>query len=124
MSAESFICPRCATICRHPLEIYFRWCPKCKQVTGPPREIQARVQTPWSVIRDNQDDCMIAIQGHHPVPVAKLQALPPWRALMIAEIAWQAGVPLEHGTVEQLKTEASAVGGEGVLGRWWEREAS
>jgi hypothetical protein len=122
---DSFVCPRCAHIAWHPLEIYFRWCPKCRAVTGTPRqcphETQARVRAPWQIIRDNEDDCLIAIENGRPLRTDRLQALPPWRAVMLAYVAQKAGVALEQGTVEQLKAEASAVGGEGTLGRWWER---
>lgn len=68
-----------------------------------------------------QDDCLIAIEDGRPVPAGKLGALPPWRAVLIARVAARAGVPLERGTVEQLRAEAADVGGEGSLGQWWER---
>lgn len=69
----------------------------------------------------NQDDCLLAIEDGNPVPAAKLGKLPPWRAVMIARIAEKAGVPLERGTAAQVHAEASAVGGAGTLGQWWER---
>lgn len=68
-----------------------------------------------------QDDCLIAVEDGRPVPAAALQSLPPWRAVMCARLAAKAGVPLERGTVAQIESEARAVGGDGVLGDWWER---
>jgi hypothetical protein len=69
----------------------------------------------------NQDECLLAIEDGNPVPVARLRALPPWRAVMLARIAAKAGVPLERGTVDQIQAEAREVGGAGALGPWWER---
>jgi hypothetical protein len=79
----------------------------------------------WPGIRDNQDDCLIAVEDGHPVPTKALLALPPWRAVLMARVAQRAGVPLEQGTVDQIKAEAFAVTvtGSGKLGNWWEREA-
>lgn len=71
----------------------------------------------------NQDDCLLAIEDGHPVPAARLRALPPWRAVMMARIAARAGVPLELGTLDQLHAEAKEAGGSGTPGPWWERPA-
>lgn len=75
----------------------------------------------WGAIRDNQDDCLIAIENGRPVPVKALLALPPWRAVLMARVAAKAGVALERGTLEQIVAEAVAVTGSGQLGSWWER---
>lgn len=69
----------------------------------------------------HQDDCLIAISDGDPLPTAALLALPPWRAVLLARVADRAGVRLEQGTLPQLVAEASAVGGEGRLGEWWQR---
>lgn len=125
-----FICPRCAHICTHALEIAFGWCPVCRAYTGPegaPRLVPPPPPLPESTRREimiAQDDCLIAMENRKPVPVAKLQALPPWRAVALARIADQAGLALERGTVEQIAAEAREVGGDGTLGDWWLREAS
>lgn len=42
---------------------------------------------------------------------------------MVARLAEKAGVGMEQGVVPQIVAEARAVGGDGVLGKWWEREA-
>jgi hypothetical protein len=77
----------------------------------------------WPAIRDNQDDCLIAIEDGNPLPVKALLALPPWRAVLMARVAEKAGVPMERGSVEQIRAEAVAVTGSGKLGSWWERRA-
>jgi hypothetical protein len=69
----------------------------------------------WSKINMNQDNCLIAIEDGKPVPARYLGALPPWRAVLIARVAERANVPLEGGTVEELRAEAHRVGGEGTL---------
>lgn len=69
----------------------------------------------------NQDDCLLAIEDGRPVPAAKLAKLPPWRAVMLGRIAAKAGVPLERGTLGQLRAEAAEAGGSGTLGQWWDR---
>lgn len=124
--AGSFICPRCAQIAWHPLEVYFRWCPKCQAVTGNPRqcihESHVRVTQPWERIRENEDRCLIAIEGRNPLPVQALLALPPWRAVMLARVAQLAGTGLERGTCEQIEAEARSVTGTGQLGEWWARK--
>jgi hypothetical protein len=83
----------------------------------------------WKIIRNMQDDCLIALENGDPLPTAALQALPPWRAVMLARIAVAlGGVPaLEHGTLAQLETEAKAVmrnaellGEQQQLGNWWD----
>ncbi len=123
MTGESFICPRCAAICQHPLEVYFRWCPRCEIVTGAPRPTaEPQPREAWTVIRDNMDDCLLAIRRRQLLPVTALRMLPPYRAVMMAEVALCADVGLEKGTFAQLKDEALAVGGAGTLGSWWERE--
>ena len=63
-----------------------------------------------------QDDCLIAIEEKKPVPVDKLQQLPPWHAVMIARLAAMCGGSLERGTVGQMVAEAVAVGGSAELG--------
>jgi hypothetical protein len=68
-----------------------------------------------------QDDCLIAIEDGNPLPVELLLKLPPWRAVLVARVAQRAKVPLEKGTVDQLISEARAVGGDGKLGNYWER---
>jgi len=68
-----------------------------------------------------QDDCLIAIEDGHPLRADRLLKLPPWRAVLVARVAQRAKVPLEKGTVDQLIAEASAVGGNGKLGNYWER---
>ena len=120
---EAWICPRCSTICRHKLEIYFRWCPRCGEVTGTPRPCPHPppvTEETWKSIRNNTDDCLIAIENWKPLPTKALQALPPWRAATLARVADACLVDLEDGTVEQLLAEARRVGGEGKLGNWWE----
>jgi hypothetical protein len=74
----------------------------------------------WRRMMDLQDDCLIAMSRGHPLPVHKLQGLPPWRAVLIARVAAKAGIPLEHGSLEQLVAEARKVTGSGKLGSWWE----
>lgn len=66
-----------------------------------------------------QDDLLISITDRRPLPTRLLRALPPYRALMIARIACQAGVGLEQGDVDQLAAEAARVGGGQRLGDWW-----
>jgi hypothetical protein len=68
----------------------------------------------------HQDDCLIAISQGRSVPTRHLQSLPPWRAALIARVADRAGIPLEHGTLDQLVAEAARVTGAGRLGYWWE----
>lgn len=68
-----------------------------------------------------QDDLLIAIQDGEPLPVKILQRMPPFRALLIARIAEQAGTGLEKGTVQQLEAEAKDAQSGGVLGEWWNR---
>lgn len=125
--APAFICPRCGCICRHALEIYFQWCPVCAAVTGlpaQPPESEGTPELPWRLIQRNQDTCMIAIENSKPLPTAALQALPPWRAVMLARIAHAAGLGLEQGSIEQITAEARQVTGAGKLGDWWLKEAS
>jgi hypothetical protein len=62
-----------------------------------------------------QDVCLIAITDGQPVPAASLGQLPPWRAVLIARVAERAGIPLEGGSVAQLRAEAARVGGAGQL---------
>jgi hypothetical protein len=62
-----------------------------------------------------QDICLIAIEDGKPIPSRALAVLPPWRAVLIARVADKAGVPLQHGTLDELVAEAKRVGGEGVL---------
>lgn len=69
----------------------------------------------------NQDDCLIAITDERPLPVKALQALPPYRAVLLTRVAYQAGGCLEFGSLEDLIAEADAVGGDGTLGEWWRR---
>jgi hypothetical protein len=123
VSEPVFVCPRCAHFTQHPLEVYFQWCSVCKTVTGIPRKCAHETQPviPWQSIRDNQDDCLIAIQRRNPLPVKALKALPPWRAVMMATVANRACITLERGTLAQIHAEAVAVGGDGKLGDWWER---
>lgn len=124
---DAFVCPRCGCICRHALEIFFRWCPVCKGVTGVPRtppQSEATPELPWRLIRDAQDVCMIAMESERPLPTGALSSLPPWRAVMLARIAAAAGIGLEAGTLDQLVAEAREVTGAGKLGDWWLREAS
>lgn len=68
-----------------------------------------------------QDDCLIAIEDGNPLRADRLLKLPPWRAVLVARVAERAGVPLERGTVVQLIAEAREVGGDGELGKYWER---
>jgi hypothetical protein len=70
-----------------------------------------------------QDDLLISIEDGKPLASSKLQRLPPWRAVMVARLAEKAGIAMEQGAVSQIVAEARAVGGDGVLGKWWEREA-
>ena len=123
-SAEAFICPRCSRICFHPLEVFFRWCPECGTVTGIPRacEHPPPERTPLRDLHANQDRCLIAIENGQSLPTKVLQALPPFRATMVAHVANLAGIGLEDGTYEQLWKEAVAVGGSGTLGDWWLKE--
>jgi hypothetical protein len=62
-----------------------------------------------------QDICLIAIEDGNPVPARHLRTLPPWRAVLIARVAERASVPIEGGTVEELRLEAYRVGAEGTL---------
>jgi hypothetical protein len=87
-------------------------------------------ETRWRIIRNSQDDCLIALENGSPLPTAALQALPPWRAVMLARIAVAlGGVPaLEDGTLAQIEGEAKSVmrnaeleAGQQVLGDWWTR---
>lgn len=68
-----------------------------------------------------QDDCFFAIVEGRPMPARSLKQLPPWRAVMLAEVAARAGVGLELGTLAQLTAEAAAAGATGKLGDWWKR---
>jgi hypothetical protein len=69
-----------------------------------------------------QDDLLLSITDCKALESAKLQKLPPWRAFMIACVAEQAGIPLEHGTVDQIQAEAREKTGAGILGDWWKRD--
>lgn len=82
---------------------------------------QESMHAAWPAIRDNQDDCLLAIEDGKPLPVRALQALPPWRAVMLAGLAARLGIPLERGNLRQLHAEARAIGGDRVLGDWWLR---
>jgi hypothetical protein len=62
-----------------------------------------------------QDRCLIDIEDGRPLRADVLQHLPPWRAVLLARVAERAGIPLEGGTVEQLRAEAARVGGDGTL---------
>lgn len=68
-----------------------------------------------SLVYQKQDVCLIAIERGTPVPARILADLPPFRATLIAGVAERAGVPLEGGTYNELRLEASRVGGEGEL---------
>lgn len=70
---------------------------------------------------DAMDDLIIDISDGHLMRTPPLQALPPWRAAMMARLGEKASVTLQNGTVEQLVAEARRVGGDGVLGDWWLR---
>ena len=47
------------------------------------------------------DDCLLAITDGHPIPTKALQALPPWRAVMLARVAAKAGAPVEFVVPEE-----------------------
>lgn len=78
----------------------------------------------WQDMYAVQDDCLIAIEDGDPLPSVKLRQLPPWRAVLVARVAQRAGIPLEHGSLEQLIAEARKVTGSGRLGAWWETKIS
>jgi hypothetical protein len=58
-----------------------------------------------------QDDLLISISDGTPLSDSTLRLLPPWRAVLIARVASRAGVPLEHGTLNELVGEATRIGG-------------
>lgn len=62
-----------------------------------------------------QDECLLAITDGYPLPARALQALPPWRAVLLGLVAARAGVSLQVGTLQQLIDEARRVGGDGTL---------
>lgn len=80
----------------------------------------------------HQDECLVAIENYKPVPTEHLRALPPWRAVLIANVAAKAATGtmhkvLEDGTPEQVGERARAVTSslhtEGTLGQWWPKAA-
>lgn len=61
-----------------------------------------------------QDDCLIAIQDGRPIPEQSLRLLPPWRAVLMADVAVRAGCfPAEAAA--SLRQEAIEIGGTGTL---------
>lgn len=65
------------------------------------------------------DNCLLAVTDGKPVPTAALSDLPPYRALMLARVAEKAGIPLQDGTVDQMKAAARTVTG-GAGPGWWQ----
>lgn len=62
-----------------------------------------------------QDDCLVAMSSATPkVHVHQIRRLPPWRAVMIARIAWKAGL-LQRRDLDAMVREAQLVGGTGEL---------
>lgn len=64
-----------------------------------------------------QDDIMLSIIDEKPITIEMLERLPPWRAVMFANVADKANAKLEIPVV-QLKELASTVGGGCTLERW------
>lgn len=64
----------------------------------------------------HQDDCLLAIADGEPLPPDALRKLPPWRAVMLARIARNAGVVTDL-ELSILTTEAREVGGLGGSGK-------
>ena len=64
-----------------------------------------------------QDDCLISITDHRPLPAQSLRALPPWRAVLIARIANLAGITTtdDGHDLDEIVLEAQIVGGSGAL---------
>lgn len=65
------------------------------------------------------DDVLLAIADGGLILTSSLQALPPWRAVLLARVGIHAGAALQNGTYDQLSAAARKVGGDGVLGDWW-----
>lgn len=63
---------------------------------------------------NNQEDCLLAISDGKPLPLDKLLALPPWRAVLIARIAVRAHV-FSQFSLDVLVDNARRVGGNGDL---------
>jgi hypothetical protein len=62
-----------------------------------------------------QDDILLSIEDGKPIPTKAINALPPWRAVMLCRVADKAGARLQHGTLEELIAMAREVGGDGYL---------
>jgi len=121
MSLLAIVCPRCAAALS-PSTVACEFCGYVFQ--NAPLPDPDRSEGAWRRRDDlmaNQDDCLIAITEGEPLPVRAVQALPPWRAVMIARVASLADTDLERGSLTQLEAEARDVGGGGMLGDWWER---
>jgi hypothetical protein len=60
------------------------------------------------------DDCLIAIQDGRQIPESALRQLPPWRAVLIADVAVKSGYYPAHAAAA-LRSEARRIGGNGML---------
>lgn len=65
-------------------------------------------------IYHTQDDCLVDIADGKQINETKLRLLPPWRAVLIANIAVKAGAMAQEA-YEKLKAQAAEVGGKGTL---------
>lgn len=61
-----------------------------------------------------QDHILLSIQDGMPVPKKELRELPPWRAVLLADVAVKAGL-LDAEYAIKLREEAIKVGGVGSL---------
>lgn len=61
-----------------------------------------------------QDDCLVDIADGKQINETKLRKLPPWRAVLIGQVAVRAGAMTQEA-YDNLKAQATEVGGEGKL---------
>lgn len=62
-----------------------------------------------------QDDALVGLSSITPrIDMAQVRRLPPWRAVMIARIAYKCGC-LERRELDAMVREAQLVGGDGEL---------
>ena len=64
-----------------------------------------------------QDACLVAMSEGRRPPRDKLVGLPPWRAVLIARIALEAGLMADE-ELHNLVAEAREVAGNGVIVNW------
>lgn len=72
-----------------------------------------RAEEVWAL-----DDITVAIVQGRTVKTEAFDKLPPWRAVLYAELCEAAGAPIEHGDLEQMKRAAAEAGAYAEPG-WW-----